>query len=329
MRAMVLTTIGQPLRLEEWPDPLQGNGGVRLRVEACGVCRTDLHVIDGELPGVAPPVVSGHEIVGIVDSLGADVSALAIGDRVGVPWLGRTCGTCRYCTGGAENLCDSPQFTGYTRPGGFASQVIADATYCIPLTGYTDPVAAAPLLCAGLIGWRCLMKAGDAHNLGLYGFGAAAHIIAQVAIWQGRRVFAFTRAGDVATQAFARSLGAAWAGSSAEQPPELLDAAILFAPDGSLVPQALRTVRKGGRVVCGGIHMSDIPTFPYRLLWQERQLMSVANLTREDAKAFFAIAPRAGVVTSTSRYPLEHANEAVSDLRAGRIHGAAVLICQG
>lgn len=329
MRAMVLSTIGQPLRLEEWPDPLPGNGGVRLRVEACGVCRTDLHVIDGELPGVAPPVVSGHEIVGIVDSLGADVSALAIGDRVGVPWLGRTCGTCRYCTGGAENLCDSPQFTGYTRPGGFASQVIADAAYCIPLTGYTDPVAAAPLLCAGLIGWRCLMKAGDAHNLGLYGFGAAAHIIAQVAIWQGRRVFAFTRAGDVATQAFARSLGAAWAGSSAEQPPELLDAAILFAPDGSLVPQALRTVRKGGRVVCGGIHMSDIPTFPYRLLWQERQLMSVANLTREDAKAFFAIAPRAGVVTSTSRYPLEHANEAVSDLRAGRIHGAAVLICQG
>lgn len=326
---MVLTAIGRPLRLHEWPDPLPGNGEVRLRVEACGVCRTDLHVIDGELPRVVPPVVPGHEIVGIVERLGAGVSALAIGDRVGVPWLGHTCGTCRYCRGGAENLCDSPQFTGYTRPGGFASHVIAAAAYCIPLTGYTDPVAAAPLLCAGLIGWRCLVKTGDAHNLGLYGFGAAAHIIAQVAVWQGRRVFAFTRPGDVVAQAFARSLGAAWAGSSTEPPPEPLDAAILFAPDGTLVPQALRAVRKGGRVVCGGIHMSDIPTFPYRLLWQERQLMSVANLTREDAKAFFAIAPQAGVVTSTTPYRLEQANDAVADLRAGRIHGAAVLVCEG
>lgn len=326
---MVLTAVRQPLRLEQWPDPLPASGEVRLRVEACGVCRTDLHVIDGELPGVAPPVVPGHEIVGIVDRLGADVAALAIGDRVGVPWLGRTCGTCRYCTGGAENLCDFPQFTGYTRPGGFASHVIADAAYCIALPGYADPVAAAPLLCAGLIGWRCLVKAGDAERVGLYGFGAAAHIIAQVATWQGRRVYAFTRPGDVATQAFAHSLGAQWAGSSAEQPPDLLDAAILFAPDGRLVPQALRAVRKGGRVVCGGIHMSDIPTFPYHLLWEERQLLSVANLTREDARAFFAVAPRAGVVTSTSPYPLELANEAVSDLRAGRIHGAAVLTCQG
>lgn len=326
---MVLTAIGRPLRLHEWPDPLPGNGEVRLRVEACGVCRTDLHVIDGELPGVVPPVVPGHEIVGIVERLGAGVSALAIGDRVGVPWLGHTCGTCRYCRGGAENLCDSPQFTGYTRPGGFASHVIAAAAYCIPLTGYTDPVAVAPLLCAGLIGWRCLVKTGDAHNLGLYGFGAAAHIIAQVAVWQGRRVFAFTRLGDVVAQAFARSLGATWAGSSAEPPPEPLDAAILFAPDGTLVPQALGAVRKGGRVVCGGIHMSDIPTFPYRLLWQERQLMSVANLTREDAKAFFAIAPQAGVVTSTTPYRLEQANDAVADLRAGRIHGAAVLVCEG
>jgi propanol-preferring alcohol dehydrogenase len=326
---MVLTAIGRPLRLHEWPDPLPGNGEVRLRVEACGVCRTDLHVIDGELPGVVPPVVPGHEIVGIVERLGAGVSALAIGDRVGVPWLGHTCGTCRYCRGGAENLCDSPQFTGYTRPGGFASHVIAAAAYCIPLTGYTDPVAVAPLLCAGLIGWRCLVKTGDARNLGLYGFGAAAHIIAQVAVWQGRRVFAFTRPGDVVAQAFARSLGAAWAGSSTEPPPEPLDAAILFAPDGTLVPQALRAVRKGGRVVCGGIHMSDIPTFPYRLLWQERQLMSVANLTREDAKAFFAIAPQAGVVTSTTPYRLEQANDAVADLRAGRIHGAAVLVCEG
>jgi propanol-preferring alcohol dehydrogenase len=326
---MVLTAIGRPLRLHEWPDPLPGNGEVRLRVEACGVCRTDLHVIDGELPGVVPPVVPGHEIVGIVDRLGTGVSALAIGDRVGVPWLGHTCGTCRYCRGGAENLCDSPQFTGYTRPGGFASHVIAAAAYCIPLTGYTDPVAVAPLLCAGLIGWRCLVKTGDAHNLGLYGFGAAAHIIAQVAVWQGRRVFAFTRPGDVVAQAFARSLGVAWAGSSTEPPPEPLDAAILFAPDGTLVPQALGAVRKGGRVVCGGIHMSDIPTFPYRLLWQERQLMSVANLTREDAKAFFAIAPQAGVVTSTTPYRLEQANDAVADLRAGRIHGAAVLVCEG
>jgi propanol-preferring alcohol dehydrogenase len=326
---MVLTAIGRPLRLHEWPDPLPGNGEVRLRVEACGVCRTDLHVIDGELPGVVPPVVPGHEIVGIVERLGAGVSALAIGDRVGVPWLGHTCGTCRYCMGGAENLCDSPQFTGYTRPGGFAGHVIAAAAYCIPLTGYTDPVAVAPLLCAGLIGWRCLVKTGDARNLGLYGFGAAAHIIAQVAVWQGRRVFAFTRPGDVVAQAFARSLGAAWAGSSTEPPPEPLDAAILFAPDGTLVPQALRAVRKGGRVVCGGIHMSDIPTFPYRLLWQERQLMSVANLTREDAKAFFAIAPQAGVVTSTTPYRLEQANDAVADLRAGRIHGAAVLVCEG
>ncbi|HUH89609.1 MAG TPA: zinc-dependent alcohol dehydrogenase family protein [Lysobacter sp.] len=326
---MVLTAIGRPLRLHEWPDPLPGNGEVRLRVEACGVCRTDLHVIDGELPRVVPPVVPGHEIVGIVERLGAGVSALAIGDRVGVPWLGHTCGTCRYCRGGAENLCDSPQFTGYTRPGGFASHVIAAAAYCIPLTGYTDPVAVAPLLCAGLIGWRCLVKTGDAHNLGLYGFGAAAHIIAQAAIWQGRRVFAFTRPGDVVAQAFARSLGAAWAGSSTEPPPEPLDAAILFAPDGTLVPQALGAVRKGGRVVCGGIHMSDIPTFPYRLLWQERQLMSVANLTREDAKAFFAIAPQAGVVTSTTPYRLEQANDAVADLRAGRIHGAAVLVCEG
>lgn len=327
MRAMVLTAIGKPLQFEQWPDPQPATGEVRLRVEACGVCRTDLHVIDGELPDVTPPIVPGHEIVGTVDVLGQGVTGLALGDRVGVPWLGHTCGVCRYCLGGAENLCDSPQFTGYTRPGGFASHAIADAAFCIPLRGYSDPVATAPLLCAGLIGWRCLMKAGDADLLGLYGFGAAAHIIAQVAAWQGRRVFAFTRPGDAATQAFARSLGVAWAGSSEERPPQLLDAAILFAPDGSLVPQALRAVRKGGRVVCGGIHMSDIPGFPYRLLWEERELLSVANLTREDAKAFFAIAQRAGIATTTTRYPLEHANQAVSDLRAGRIHGAAVLTC--
>lgn len=327
MRAMVLTRTGHPLALEEWPDPVPGQGELLLRVEACGVCRTDLHVIDGELPNVTPPVVPGHEIVAIVEAIGGGVSDWAIGERAGVAWLGHACGICRYCRTGAENLCDAPQFTGYTRPGGFASHVVAEAAFCIRLPGQADPVAIAPLLCAGLIGWRSLVKAGDATNLGLYGFGAAAHIVAQVAIWQGRRVFAFTRAGDTATQTFARSLGATWAGSSAEPPPELLDAAIVFAPDGALVPRALQALRKGGRLVCGGIHMSDIPTFPYRLLWEERQLQSVANLTRADARDFFAVAPQAGVVTSTTRYALEQANEAIADLRAGRIHGAAVLVC--
>jgi propanol-preferring alcohol dehydrogenase len=328
MFAMVLTAIGQPLILQELPDRWPGRGEVRLRVETCGVCRTDLHVVDGELPAVVPPVVPGHEIVGIVDALGDGVTSPAIGDRVGVPWLGHACGHCRYCRMGAENLCDAPQFTGYTRPGGFASQVVADAAYCIPLDGYADPQAAAPLLCAGLIGWRCLVKAGEGEALGLYGFGAAAHIVAQVARWQGRRVFAFTRAGDFEAQAFARSLGAVWAGSSIERPPELLDAAILFAPDGSLVPLALQAVRKGGRVVCGGIHMSEIPAFPYRLLWEERQLLSVANLTRDDARDFFAIAQRAAIDTTTVPYPLDRANQALADLRHGRIHGAAVLCCQ-
>lgn len=327
MRAMVLTAIGQPLQLKECPDPEPGKGEVRLRIEACGVCRTDLHVIDGELPDVKPPVIPGHEIVGIVDQLGSGVTEMAVGDRVGVPWLGHTCGVCRYCIGGEENLCDLPQFTGYTRPGGFASHVIADAAYCVALTDYPDPVAAAPLLCAGLIGWRCLMKTGDARTIGLYGFGAAAHIVTQVARWQGRRVFAFTRPGDIAGQDFARSLGAVWAGDSTQSPPEPLDAAILFAPDGSLIPHALRAVRKGGRVVCGGIHMSDIPSFPYRLLWGERHLLSVANLTRDDATDFFAIARRAGIVPTVTPYPLERANDAVSDLRAGRVQGAAVLLC--
>ncbi len=328
MFAMVLTAIGQPLRLQELPDPQPAAGEVRLRVEACGVCRTDLHVVDGELPAMALPVIPGHEIVGIVDALGEGVTALAVGDRVGVPWLGHTCGTCRYCRTGAENLCDSPQFTGYTRPGGFASRVVADAAYCIALGGAGDPVAIAPLLCAGLIGWRCLEKAGQADVLGLYGFGAAAHIITQVARWQGRRVFAFTRPADLDGQAFARSQGAAWAGSSAAHPPEDLDAAIVFAPDGGLIPRALQAVRKGGRVVCGGIHMSEIPAFPYHLLWEERHLLSVANLTRADAKAFFTVVPLAGVVTTTTAYPLMRANEALFDLRHGRIHGAAVLTCE-
>lgn len=328
MFAMVLTAIGQPLSLQELPDPSPGAGEVRLRVEACGVCRTDLHVVDGELPAVAPPVIPGHEIVGIVDALGAGVTTPAMGERVGVPWLGRTCGRCRYCRMGAENLCDAPQFTGYTRPGGFASQVVADAAYCIPLGRDADPVAVAPLLCAGLIGWRCLAKAGDGEVLGLYGFGAAAHIIVQVARWQGRRVFALTRPGDGQGQAFARALGVEWAGDSTELPPEPLDAAILFAPVGGLVPLALRAVRKGGRVVCGGIHMSEIPAFPYRLLWEERHLLSVANLTREDARGFFAVATDAGVETTVVPYPLERANQALSDLRYGRIQGAAVLRCQ-
>lgn len=327
MRAMVLTQPGEPLQLQDLPDPEPRPGELRLRVEACGVCRTDLHVVDGELPGVQAGVIPGHEIVGRVDRVGAGVPVSILGSRVGLAWLGHTCGTCAYCISGAENLCDMPQFTGYTRAGGFASHVIADASFCIELPGDADPVATAPLLCAGLIGWRCLRKAGGGKALGLYGFGAAAHILTQVARWQGRRVFAFTRAGDLATQTFARTLGATWAGDSTQSPPEPLDAAILFAPDGALVPQALRAVRKGGRVVCGGIHMSDIPSFPYRLLWGERQLLSVANLTREDAAGFFAILGSAGVRTHTTRYRLEDANQALADLRAGRIQGAAVLVC--
>ena len=327
MRAMVLTSIGQPLVLQERATPQAGNGEVRLRVEACGVCRTDLHVVDGDLPSVAPPVIPGHEIVGIVEQVGSGDITLRVGDRVGVPWLGHTCGACRYCAADMENLCDAAQFTGYTRPGGFATHVIAEAAYCIPLPANADPVAVAPLLCAGLIGWRCLTKAGNVDAIGLYGFGAAAHIIAQVAVAQGRRVFAFTRPGDTTTQEFARSLGARWAGGSSETPPELLDAAILFAPDGTLVPCALQAVRKGGRVVCGGIHMSDIPAFPYRLLWGERQVSSVANLTRKDAHDFFADESTSQVTTTTTQYPLKAANDALSALRAGQIHGAAVLRC--
>jgi propanol-preferring alcohol dehydrogenase len=326
VRAMVLTGVGQPLVLQERATPQAGDGEVRLRVEACGVCRTDLHIVDGELPSVDPPVIPGHEIVGIVEQVGLGVTLPHVGDRVGVPWLGHTCGVCRYCIRGAENLCDAPRFTGYTRPGGFATHAVAEAAYCIPLPATADPVAIAPLLCAGLIGWRCLAKAGDADTIGLYGFGAAAHIIAQVAVAQGRRVFAFTRTGDAATQEFARSLGVRWAGGSFETPPELLDAAILFAPDGALVPRALQAVRKGGRVVCGGIHMSDIPVFPYDLLWGERHVLSVANLTRKDADDFFAAA--AGQVrTTTTEYPLEAANDALASLRAGQVRGAAVLRC--
>ncbi|WP_423416092.1 zinc-dependent alcohol dehydrogenase family protein [Hyphomicrobium sp. B1] len=326
MKAMVFRAVGEPLTLEERPDPQPGKGEIRVRVEACAVCRTDLHVIDGDLPDPKHPVIPGHEIVGIVDALGADVHDHKIGERVGVPWLGHTCGHCPYCLAERENLCDFPLFTGYTRDGGFATHVIADADFAFAMPGFSDPVAAAPLMCAGLIGWRSLRMAGDGKRIGLYGFGAAAHIIAQVIIWQGREVYAFTRAGDNQAQDFARALGAVWAGSSDDMPPNELDAAIIFAPVGSIVPAALKAVRKGGRVVCGGIHMSDIPQFPYDILWEEREIRSVANLTRQDAHEFLDIAPKAGVHTTTTVYPLAHANEALADLRAGRFSGAAVLV---
>jgi propanol-preferring alcohol dehydrogenase len=326
MRAMVLRTVGAPLALEERPLPAAGPGEIRLKVEACAVCRTDLHVIDGDLPHPKLPLIAGHEIVGRIDEMGSAVAGLAVGERVGVPWLAHTCGVCPYCAGDQENLCDTPQFTGYTRDGGFASHVVAKAHYTFRLAGFHDPVATAPLLCAGLIGWRSLVAAGPAPIIGIYGFGAAAHIIAQVCRFQGRRVFAFTRPGDVAAQDFARSLGAEWAGGSDVLPPHPLDAAILFAPVGGLVPTALAAVRKGGRVICGGIHMSDIPSFPYRLLWGERQVVSVANLTRRDAVDFLALAPTVGLRMETVRYPLADANRALDDLRSGRLLGAAVLL---
>ena len=325
MRAMVLNTPRTPLAAVNRPDPVPGPGEIRVGVSACGVCRTDLHVVDGELPRPKLPLVPGHEIVGRVDALGAGVTGFGIGQRVGVPWLGHTCGTCPYCVSGRENLCDAPLFTGYTRDGGYATHAVADARYVFPLGEAGADAALAPLLCAGLIGWRSLVMAGEARVLGLYGFGAAGHVVLQVAKWQGRRVLAFTRPGDAAAQDFARALGADWAGGSDERP-EPLDAAILYAPVGDLVPAALRAVRKGGRVVCAGIHMSDIPSFPYRLLWEERQILSVANLTRQDGLDFLSLAPRAGVATETTEYPLARANDALDDLRAGRLQGAAVLI---
>jgi len=326
MHAMQLRRLGEPLIPTDLPDPHAGPGEVLLRVSSCGVCRTDLHVVAGELPNPKLPIIPGHEIVGRVIGVGAAVEGLTPGTRVGVPWLGSTCGICAYCRRGAENLCDRPQFTGYTRDGGYATHVVADARYVFVLPENGDDVATAPLLCAGLIGWRALRMAGEGQRIGLYGFGAAAHIIAQVARWQGREVFAFTRPGDVTGQAFARKLNVAWAGSSEEPAPEPLDCAIIFAPVGALVPAALRSVRKGGRVVCAGIHMSDIPAFPYRLLWGERQIVSVANLTRQDAREFLGIVPQAGIRTETQSYPLTKANEALSDLRTGRINGAAVLV---
>lgn len=326
MKAMVFHAVGQPLTMEERPNPEPGAGQIRVHIEACAVCRTDLHVVDGDLTHPKLPLIPGHEIVGIVDAVGAGVKSLSIGERVGVPWLGHACGECPYCIEGNENLCDRPLFTGYTRDGGFASHVIADADFTFPLPGFDDPIAAAPLMCAGLIGWRSLRMAGHGRRIGFYGFGAAAHILAQVCLWQGRDVYAFTRPGDAPAQRFARSLGACWSGSSEDRPPRELDAAIIFAPVGDLVPKALAVVRKGGRVVCGGIHMSDIPQFPYERLWEERQLVSVANLTRRDATEFLSVAAQAKVKTTTTVYPLAEANAALASLRAGRLAGAAVLV---
>jgi len=326
MFAMRLTRPGMPLEGLELPDPEPGEGEIRVRIGACGVCRTDLHVVDGDLTHPLLPVIPGHEIVGRIDRLGVGVEGLSIGQRVGIPWLGHTCGHCYFCAHEAENLCDAPVFTGYTRNGGYATMTVADARYAFPLGDEGEDEALAPLLCAGLIGWRSLVKAGDGGRIGLYGFGAAAHIIAQVLRWQGREVYAFTSPGDGKTQAFARDLGAVWAGGSDVLPPTVLDAAIIFAPMGALVPQALRAVRKGGRVVCAGIHMSEIPAFSYDDLWEEREIVSVANLTRQDGLDFLALAPRIGVRTQTHRYELRDANRALDDLRHGRFEGAAVLV---
>lgn len=326
MRAMVLTGPGSNLTLTEIPRPRPGPREVLIRVEACGVCRTDLHIVDGDLTHPRLPLVPGHEIVGRVEALGQGVLGLTHGQRVGVPWLGQTCGQCPYCDAGRENLCDNPQFTGYTRNGGYAEYCVADAHFVFALPEAADPVALAPLLCAGLIGYRSFALAGEVQTLGLYGFGAAAHILCQIAVYQGIDVLAFTRDGDREAQDFARRLGASWAGDSSTPSPRPLDAAIIFAPVGALVPAALKSVRKGGRVVCGGIHMSDIPSFPYADLWEERQILSVANLTRADGEAFFPLAEQAGVTTETVPYPLAEANRALEDLRNGRVQGAAVLV---
>jgi propanol-preferring alcohol dehydrogenase len=326
MRAMLLDAPGRPLRAAEIPVPVPGPGQVLLRVAACGVCRTDLHVADGELLQPRLPLVLGHEIVGVVVGHGPGATRFADGTRVGVPWLGWTCGRCLYCRAGRENLCDQARFTGYQVDGGYAEYAVADERFCFPIPAAYGDVDAAPLLCAGLIGYRALVAAGDGGRLGIYGFGAAAHIVAQVAHYQRRRVFAFTRPSDAEAQRFARRLGAAWAGPSDQPAPEPLDAAIIFAPVGALVPAALRAVTRGGTVVCAGIHMSDIPAFPYSVLWGERTVRSVANLTREDGEQFLALAPRAGVRTETETFPLARAGEALDRLRAGALRGAAVLI---
>lgn len=326
MRAMLLDHPNMPLRAGKIERRPPGPGALLLRVAACGVCRTDLHIVDGDLPEVRSPVVPGHEIVGVVEAVGAGVEGFRAGDRVGVPWLGSTCGACAYCTSGRENLCGAARFTGYHIDGGYAEYALADARYCFALPQAYADAEAAPLLCAGLIGYRSLVTAGEAERLGIYGFGAAAHIVAQVAVWQGRRVFALTRPGDRAAQDFARALGAVWAGDSAAAPPEPLDAAIIFAPVGALVPAALRAVVRGGTVVCAGIHMSAIPSFAYDILWGERSVLSVANLTRRDGEEFLALAPKVPVRTSVETFPLAAANDALARLRDGRITGAAVLI---
>jgi alcohol dehydrogenase, propanol-preferring len=325
MHAMVLEAPRQPLVSQLLPVPKPGSEEVLVRISACAVCRTDLHVVDGELPHPKLPLVPGHEIVGRVEKVGSAVKKFQAGERVGIPWLGRTCGTCPYCRSQRENLCPDAQFTGYTIDGGYAEFTVAHASFCFHLPDAFDDVSAAPLLCAGLIGYRSLRKAGDASRLGIYGFGAAAHIISQVARFQKRRVFAFTRPGDIEAQEFARGLGVVWAGDATQLPPEKLDAAIIFAPVGALVPTALRAVDKGGIVVCGGIHMSDIPSFPYRDLWEERRICSVANLTRRDAEEFFQIAPLVPVQTQTQTFPLAQANTALARLRSGQLIGAAVL----
>ncbi|MGE5225971.1 MAG: zinc-dependent alcohol dehydrogenase family protein [Planctomycetaceae bacterium] len=325
MRAMVLRSLGAALEPETLADPVPGEGQVGIRVAVCGVCRTDLHIVEGDLRDPALPLVLGHQVVGTVDALGPGVDDLAAGDRVGVPWLGWTCGVCDRCRTGRENLCANARFTGYQLPGGYAERIVADARYCFPIPGGYPDLQAAPLLCAGLIGYRCLRMAGDAELLGIYGFGGAAHLLTQVALHQGRRVFAFTREGDVQTQAFARELGAEWAGASTEAPPEPLDAAIVFAAAGELVPFALAAVAPGGTVVCGEIHMSDIPSFPYELLWGERVVRSVANLTRRDGVEFLALAPQVPVRSHVRSFALEDANEALEALRSGAVRGAVAL----
>lgn len=326
MRAMVLHEHRHPLSLEQVATPEPAPDQLLIRIHACAVCRTDLHVVDGELANPRLPVIPGHEIVGVVEARGSGAERFAVGDRVGVPWLGRTCGLCDYCRRGDENLCDAALFTGFTLDGGYAEYAVADHRYCFSIPDAYDDAHAAPLLCAGLIGYRSLKKAGDSRRLGIYGFGAAAHIVAQIARWQGRDVYAFTRPGDSQAQGFARDLGAVWAGGSDEIPPERLDAAIIFAPVGALVPAALRALDKGGTVVCGGIHMSDIPDFPYDILWGERTVTSVANLTRADAEEFLALAPRASIQTQIEMHPLSDANEVLDRLRNGQLTGAAVLV---
>jgi alcohol dehydrogenase, propanol-preferring len=329
MRAMVFDKPGQPLRIADVPVPKPGTGQLLIRVRACAVCRTDLHVVDGELTQPKLPLIPGHEIVGTVQEKGGNVQRFEIGDRVGIPWLGWSCGECVYCQSGQENLCDRARFTGYTLDGGYAEYTVADQRFCFPIPDSYSDAEAAPLLCAGLIGYRSLVKAGQGKRLGLYGFGAAAHIIVQVARYQRREIYAFTRPGDKEAEEFALALEAVWSGGSNELPPVKLDAAIIFAPAGELVPQALRAVRKGGIVVCGGIHMSDIPSFPYSILWEERSICSVANLTRRDGEEFLALAPRVPVRTEVQTFPLEEANEALARLRSGKIRGAAVLVNSG